>query len=64
MKYKLAKFSEYHGHQMILDQNDNYVATVQVYQTPRNMGLYDEGRRLDNAELIVKALNKYYSNED
>ncbi len=37
---------------MILDKNNDYVGSVQIYQTPRIMGTYDEPRRLANAALL------------
>jgi len=50
-KWKFGNTSE--GEKMILDENDRYVGSVQIHQTPRNMGLLDEDRRLDNAKRIV-----------
>ena len=37
---------------MILDKNNDYVGSIQISQTPRIMGLYDEPRRLANAALL------------
>jgi hypothetical protein len=52
-----ARWSEYHGCFTLIDANGNYVANIQVYQTPRVMGLYDEGRRRASAKFIVDTVN-------
>ena len=36
-----------------------YVATVQIYQTPRAYGIADEPEREANAALIVRAINAH-----
>ena len=44
------------GHCMVLGgPNEQYVADVQIYQTPRVMGLYDEPRREANAQFIISS---------
>lgn len=49
-----SSWSDYHGSLMILDAKGVYVASVQIYQTPRVMGTYDEDRRAINARLIKR----------
>lgn len=40
---------------MILDADGKYVANIQIHQTPRSMGTYDEQRRLACANLLLAA---------
>jgi hypothetical protein len=42
---------------LILGDNGkgNYVCSIQIYQTPRRMGLWQEEERLANARLIASA---------
>lgn len=49
-----VNFSAYHGYAMLLDEHGNYFAGVQIYQTPRAMGTYDEARRSQCVELIQR----------
>jgi len=37
----------------------SYVANIQIYQTPRKMGLYAEETRMANADLIITAPELY-----
>lgn len=52
-----ANFSAYHGSYTLLcaqtPDSSRYVGTVQVYQTPRIMGLADEKEREANARLLA-----------
>lgn len=43
------------GTRLILGANDRYVANVQIHQTPRERGLWDEPEREANANLIIEA---------
>lgn len=56
-----AQWSEYHGRFTLSDANDNYFATVQVYQTPRLMGQVDEPQRREACRMIVEAVNGFES---
>jgi hypothetical protein len=42
---------------MILDANDNYVASVQIFQTPRQMGEWQEQQREASAAFILRSVN-------
>ena len=44
---------------MILDANDHYVASVQIFQAPRHMGEWQEKQREANAAFIIKAANAH-----
>jgi hypothetical protein len=55
--YKFGKTHE--DQRMILDAKGNYVCSVQIHQTPRSFGIYDEARRTANAELILRSLNSH-----
>lgn len=46
---------------MILDANDQYVASVQIFQTPRQMGSWQEPQREAYAAFILKAANAHSS---
>lgn len=43
------------GKRIILGGSGNYVCNVQIYQTPRAFGFYDEPTREANAHLIANA---------
>ena len=42
---------------MLLGANDHYACNIQIYQTPRQFGLYAEAERKANAALILTAVN-------
>lgn len=42
---------------MILDANEKYVASIQIWQTPRHMGSYDEERRRAGANFLLMSAN-------
>ena len=42
-----------------LDSKGRYCGHVQVHQTPRSAGFYDEDRRRACAALILKAVNEH-----
>lgn len=43
---------------IIIDARGDYVASVQIHQTPRAYGLHDEARRLQGAVKILTAVNE------
>jgi hypothetical protein len=44
---------------MVLDAKGKYVCNVQIHQTPRSFGLFDEPQREANAAFIVRACNSH-----
>jgi hypothetical protein len=44
---------------MVLDAKGKYVCNVQIHQTPRSFGLFDEPQREANADFIVRACSSH-----
>jgi hypothetical protein len=44
---------------MILSENEKYICSIQIWQTPRRMGYDMEEERLANAAFIVHCVNNH-----